>query len=111
MCWIVPEVASGMLGSQEEHMKRSQKEILDDITTVRHNIQTVWGRIGRDYSYFIPFTGCDCCPSSVDNRTTQLLDVLEDITDHYQTTLDSLRVLYLCMCERERDCLTASGHQ
>ena len=54
VCWIVPEVASGMLGSQEEHMKRSQKEILDDITTVRHNIQTVWGRIGGDYIYFIP---------------------------------------------------------
>ena len=41
------EVASGMLGSQEQHMKQSQREILDDITTVRHNIQLVWGRIGE----------------------------------------------------------------
>ena len=48
MCSVVTGIASGMLGSQEEHMKRSQKEILDDITTVRHNIQTVWGRIGWD---------------------------------------------------------------
>ena len=27
-----------------------------------------------------------------DNRTSQLLGVLEDITDHYQDTLDTLRV-------------------
>lgn len=45
---IVAEVASGMLGSQEEHMKKSQKEILEDITSVRHNIQMVWGRIGEN---------------------------------------------------------------
>lgn len=41
------EVASDMLGSQEQNLKQSQREILDDITTVRHNIQQVWGRIGE----------------------------------------------------------------
>ena len=33
-----------------------------------------------------------CVFSLTDNRTSQLLGVLEDITDHYQDTLDSLRV-------------------
>ena len=36
-----------MLGSQEQHMRQSQREILDDITEVRENIQLVWGRIGE----------------------------------------------------------------
>ena len=36
-----------MLGSQEQHMKQGQQEILEDITAVRHNIQEVWGRIGE----------------------------------------------------------------
>ncbi|CAI8024144.1 Protein brambleberry [Geodia barretti] len=67
------EVASEMLGSQEQNLKASQKEIMDDISTVRENIQGVWGRI--------------------DNRTSQLLGVLQDITDHYQDTLESLRVI------------------
>jgi hypothetical protein len=41
------EVASGMLGSQEQSLKRNQREILEDISTVRENIQGVWGRIGE----------------------------------------------------------------
>ena len=36
-----------MLGSQEQNLKASQKEIMDDISTVRENIQGVWGRIGK----------------------------------------------------------------
>ena len=45
---LCAEVASGMLGSQEQHMRQSQREILDDITEVRENIQLVWGRIGEE---------------------------------------------------------------
>ena len=44
---VCSEVASEMLGSQEQHLKESQKEILDDISTVRENIHGVWGRIGK----------------------------------------------------------------
>ena len=80
-----------MLGSQEQHMKQSQREILDDITTVRENIQLVWGRIGEVMPAAVG-CGCECVSSLTDNRTSQLLGVLEDITDHYQHTLESLRV-------------------
>ena len=34
-----------------------------------------------------------CDVSATDNRTGQLLGVLQDITDHYQDTLESLRVI------------------
>ena len=48
MCeYCTVDVASGMLGSQEQNMKDSQKEIMDDISTVRENIEGVWGRIGE----------------------------------------------------------------
>ena len=36
-----------MLGSQERNLKESQREILEDISTVRENIHGVWGRIGE----------------------------------------------------------------
>ena len=36
--------------------------------------------------------GCDVIIST-DNRTAELLGVLQDITDHYQDTLESLRVI------------------
>ena len=42
------EVASEMLGSQEQNLKDSQKEILEDISAVRENIHGVWGRIGEE---------------------------------------------------------------
>ena len=41
------EVASDMLGSQEENMKESQREILEDTSAVRENIHGVWDRIGE----------------------------------------------------------------
>lgn len=48
-CVLLPtEVASEMLGSQEQNLKDSQKEILEDISAVRENIQGVWGRIGEE---------------------------------------------------------------
>ena len=34
-----------------------------------------------------------CDVSATDNRTGQLLGVLQDITDHYQDTLESLRMI------------------
>ena len=44
---MVAEVASDMLESQEGNMKEGQREIMEDITTVRENIQQVWTRIGE----------------------------------------------------------------
>ena len=84
-----------MLGSQEQNLKQSQREILDDITTVRHNIQQVWGRIGKFHTlcsmscWSVPHVHLPPLP---DNSTSQLLTVLEEISSHYKSTLDSLQV-------------------